>query len=377
MDGNTVWCMDDAIGGLYQINTFTYKVKSILAPSQIYKYGKIKIITIFKWEERIILVPEKLECFWIFYNKVTDNIHYKKIKDIKGTAIGGRIVGNYLFLAPRSIDDQIIIINLQTFCCVKKLNICKATVQDINVNKSWDVVATYMGIVFTFYNTKYIMNVNSEEIRLHVADIPYGICSLSVWENELWVLPSKGRNIYMTDINGKRKNTVCLISDERFTDVSAFARIVATEKYIFLLPFSAKEIYVYLKKEKKTVRIKPEGKRLYNIFPEVSNASSYWEYYIQRNNINFFPLSNPFLVVDLETLKWKEKDIFLPSILSGHDLKFWWYYSRMLNGNDFVEEYRTNAYELFLKYVKNFEADVMNPNHKIGKLIWKQINLSF
>lgn len=373
MDGDTIWCVDEAVKGLFQVNRFTYKVKCALSPSRLFKYGKIKITTVFKWEDMIVLVPEKLECFWIIYNKVTEKVDYKKITKIEGKTIGGRVVGSYLFLAPRSMGDQAIVINLRTFCCDRKINVCKEEVQNKGTIVSWDVIATDTGIAFTFYDTKYIIMVNPKGAKSYVADIPDGICSLSVWESELWILPSKGRNIYMADMSGKIKNTIQFISDEKFTDVSVFARIVATKNCIFLLPFSIKGIYVYLKKEKRSIIIKTAEKRLRNTFHAVSNTSSYWEYYIHENNIFFFPLENPYLIIDLDTLKWKEEDIFLPLILSDHNLEFWRDYNRMVNVNNLTDEYKTNMYELFLEYVKNFEPDNIKSDQKVGKLIWREI----
>lgn len=69
-----IWVNDMGIGGIYTIDKFTFDVKCMIDPARLYKYGKFEIISIFQWNNYIVVVPDELDKSWIIYDKSNEKV---------------------------------------------------------------------------------------------------------------------------------------------------------------------------------------------------------------------------------------------------------------------------------------------------------------
>ena len=83
-DDKFFWVNDEVINGLYTIDRKSFEVKNVLNSSQLFKYCRSKIMSIFSWEENIVIVPCEVNTKWIIYNTKNEKVQYKDVVTTKG-----------------------------------------------------------------------------------------------------------------------------------------------------------------------------------------------------------------------------------------------------------------------------------------------------
>lgn len=376
IDDKVIWTSDEAIGGLYTIDKMTFEVKGILDPSQVFKYGKFKIQSIIQWKDFIIILPAELNKKWVIYDKKSGEVDYKDVVGISGKTTGIYLVGNLGFLIPATMDIPIIIVDLETMVITRRI---KNWSEDIGKD-SEGVFETRTGVVadtdvlFSLYGTKYLIRLNQNTTSMFQLQIPYGICSISYSDKELWVLPINGDGIYRVNGKGRIIEEVALNVNNKSLNASDFVRIISVSGYIFLLPASRNEICVYDKQNKKAFMI-GEEESLINEIPLQCEASSYWEYCIEENILYFMPVKGKFLEFDLDTLMWKQRNIYLPSLIAEHGILYWFGWNQWQAQGNISTEWGVDSINLYCDMLKESNAVCNSENKQQGEHIWRKMKL--
>lgn len=376
IDETFIWAYDEIINGLYTINKATQEVKNVLNVFQIFKYGKFAIKDILTWKNYIILVPYELNNYWVIYDKVTGEVQYKRIIEFNYKTIGTHIIGDQVVVEPFTSRDPIIIIDLKSFICVHIIEGWDESSfyeAGDTLFYSWGGTAVDRDVYFALDNLKVIVKVGQNQVHKYFADIPYNIHSIDSCERNIWILPKQGNYIYAADLNGKVVDSIRLTVDGQLICTSVFARIVATEKYIFMLPFFENRIYVYNREKRNTVIIYACKNSLKNSFPVQWNAVAYWEYYIDENKIYFMPLTNQLLIIDMERFEWEEKELFLPQKISNNCLKYWFTACQMLERNTVGDEFDRDTLEIYVKLLGQVNQSQETKEKCNGERIWRRI----
>lgn len=374
VDDEIVWVNDEVFSGLYTIDKSTFTVKNILTPFQLFKYGKFKVRFLAKWKDNIIIIPLELNKKWLIYNIERNETQYLDVIGEKWRASGFYIIEEDMILIPASVQMPVIIVNLET---MHNVQVIKNWNKDIGNNstvfESWGGAVVNKEIFFPLYNTKYLIKISGKEIDKYIIDIPCGICGLDSYADEIWILPTDGNRIYELNPQGKIIDIAELIIDCNPVQVSDFAKIVVTKRYIFMLPFTGSKVCVYDKGGRGTVAIEGEEKSLNQIFPMHNLTPSYWECYIEKNKIYFMPLMNRMLIIDLENLKWEIKDIFLPEIILDCDLNDWYWLIQLLDEAVIKEDSGKNSLYTYLKLTKLIDRVHQSEKDGNGRKIWNSL----
>lgn len=377
LDSNQVWIIDDIIGGLYVIDLETLKTKCIVNSWQLFQYGKFEPQSIITWkDEYILIIPREINRHWVFYNKITKKIEYRKIieEEYKEILIAIDQDRKQFYFCPMCIDDPILIIDFDTL-------ICSQVIANWN-NKalcSSDVIAwkgAYNGkyVFFSIKNTKILVRINCETHRVELLELNISekIIDIDYAFEELWILPVSGNKVYQIDENGKIVNIVKLLMDGSEDSIPNFIRIIVQKKYLFFFPCYESGIYVY-EKSKKNIQILANEDLNLKKKSENHNVK-YWAYYIKDNQLNILPLLDKFIEVDLDTLKYKKKDLLYPTLWPDKENMWKSIWNHVFGTNRLLVEVDSYALESFFDYIlyKLNNLDVSKVEY-IGEKIWMKI----
>lgn len=133
-------------------------------------------------------------------------------------------------------------------------------------------------------------------------------------EDEYWILPLTGGNIYCIDDEGNIIEKVKVVIDGEEVGTENFIRIIFTGRYIFLLPLGEKDICVYDKSIRYFRWIKRESPKILSSigYHEGEDTLPYYGYLKSEKGICLFPKFYKLMWIKLDTLDMEEKDIFLP-----------------------------------------------------------------
>lgn len=371
VDGNVVWANDEVLGGLYKIDRVTLEMENVMNPFQMYKYGRNSVISLVEWNDCIIIVPIELDQVWIIYNKASKEIQYLNVGKERWKTVGAFKFGEKAVLIPASTQNPILVINLTTMTYHQIISDWNKGIHSDSGEdmQSWGGAATDKEVFFPLYNTTYIVKFNFNGTEIFETDIPYGICAIDVLKDEIWILPTEGNVLYVSDLRGKIIATIKLAVNKRMIPSCTFARIVAEENYVFLLPFSGQKIYVYKKKEKKITMIEVE-KKLNGRYPIYRFATAYWACYAEKDEICFMPLKNRFLRINLQTLAWEQKNLFLPD----SELEDWYEWNQWISMSQEPagKESDTSTLEGYIKFIESYYCVAEADKCDVGNEIWRK-----
>ncbi len=89
-------------------------------------------------------------------------------------------------------------------------------------------------------------------MKLLELNVSENVIDIDFIDGELWMLLMRESRLYHIDGNGRIIHTVELSMKNTGVSLLDFARIVFQKRYLFLLPYYRKEIYVYDKQNEKT-----------------------------------------------------------------------------------------------------------------------------
>lgn len=375
IDDKVIWTSDETIGGLYTIDKLTFEVRVILDPSQVFKYEKFKIQSIVQWKNYIILVPAKLDQRWVIYDKDSGTVEYQTVVGIHGETAGMCIIGKRGVLVPGSISSPVIIVNLETMTVLRMIRNWNESIE----YSSRDFWGTRPGVIvgeevfFHVYDTRYFVKIGHNSADVFRLQIPNSIASLSYSDNEFWILPTGGNCIYGVDREGKIIEIANLEVNGESLKADDFVRIVSVQKYVFLLPVQGKNFCVYDKGRRKLAKLHIKEETFKNQIPLLCYKTSYWGYCIDINKLYFMPVENKLLEIDLDTLEWKERTVYLPTSMSGRGLWYWFGWCQWCTKGNASSEWDADSIRLYCDMLSEGNAIRESGDSKQGERIWKEL----
>lgn len=378
LDQELLWFIDDVISGLYSVNLRTFETQYVVDCRKLFLHEKFKIQSLVKWkEDYIVIVPQEINRTWLFYNKRTKEIQYRKIVENKYEE---RLIAidtgrNRLYFFPLYMNDPALIIELNTLTCFQTIKDWSGKVSCDYHDMAWS--GTCNGR-YTFYpqkDTNILVRIGCEnsKVTLLELDIPEGIIDVNYAFEELWVLPIKGNRIYQIDENGGIINIVDIIVENTVDSILNFARIVVQKRYLFLLPTYHKGIYIYDKQRRKTYII--PDKELSLEENEKKIYLRYWEYCVWDSKICFLPFQDEYIEIDLDTLACKQKKLIYPSTWSEGERIENCIYSHVSEQNIVIEKKDECDFDIFLKYIQyKKNKNIFSKMKDVGNRIWSRLN---
>ena len=376
LDGELLWAIDDTIGGLYSINQRTFETKCVIDYRKLYPHGRFIVQSLMKWkEDYIVMIPLEVDKSWILYNKVTEKIEYRKITERKcrGTLITADQNRNQMYFFPRYIKDPILIVDPDTLICSKVIENWSGNAPKDCGETAWKGAYDGQYVFFPIKNTKILVRIDCEtqSVELLELNVSENVIDVDFVAGELWVLPMSGNQLYQVDENGRIVNTVELTVENTEDFLPDFSRIVAQKRYLFLLPFYRKGIYVYDKLERNTCII-PEESTISEKKKEIDLR--YWGYYVWDNRIYFLPFRDKCLEINLDTLVYKERQLDYPAIWSEEEKIEGIIWSHVYEGDSVIRETDGCNLAVFLKYIryKANKGEISSVGHE-ERRIWDML----
>lgn len=303
-EGDFIYAYDIITHGLYKFTLSLRKADLIITPESIHQYTKDMIMGISKTGDEIILIPQFADEKWIFYNEQEKKIRYEKVLDSKVCITAVITLGSNLFLIPFNSNEPIIIVSLNF---IKTIKIFENWNKNNEKKKSyiWSATSYDDLVFFPIVGSEKIVSVNCNEINIIVSDISDSICSISIYKEKIWILPTSGDNIYSIHFNGEVVDRIKLSSEKLKISAEEFCRIVVVEDSIFLFPFYDKKIYVYQLKRKELVSIASER----NFFEGSLLARvniPYWDFVIEKGILHLMPCEYRYMTINIDSLESRE-----------------------------------------------------------------------
>lgn len=378
LDQEQLLVLDDVIIGLYSIDQKTFETKYVIDCQKLFPSGKFNISSLFIWkEDYIVIIPREINRKWIFYNKITKKIEYKKIieQECQEILIVADQDRNQLYFLPLYIHDPIVIVDMNTLTCSQMIENWSEGLPDNCYVTAWKGAYNGKYVFFPIRNTKILVRMNCEtrEVNLLELAISENVLGVDCFLGELWILPIEGNRLYQINENGQVIDVVKLLIKNSTELLPNFGRIVAKNRYIFLLPYYRNGIYVYDKFEKKTYIISEENLDVEKKYKEC--YLRYWEYYVRENRICFLPYHDScYIEIDLDTLVYEKKELFYPIEWSDKE-KIRKNIDAHISKKDFIlREIDVCDLEVFLKYTKYIvNQKKISKNICAVKSIWSKL----
>lgn len=373
LDRDLLWAMDDVIGGLYSIDLRTFETKCVIDCQKLFPHGKFEVLSLFVWkEDYIVIVPLEADKNWILYNKITGQIEYRKVIEQKcrGILITVDSKRNQLYFFPLFRYDPILIVDSDKLTCLQMIENWSGRIPGEHLKTAWKGAYSGQYLFFPIKNTRIIvrMDCGSRKVDLLELDIPENLIGVDCAFEELWVLPISGNRIYQIDENGSIVNTVELLEEEDADSLPSFARIVVQKRYLFLLPYYRKGIYVYDKQEQKAQIISEESTSLEKKDKEV--YLRYWEYIARDNQICFLPYRDDYIEIDLDTLVYRKRKLSYPGIWSEEEKAWKNIWSHVSERDSVIRETDGCDLNVFLNYKHETSIRDLPMHGYVGNRVW-------
>lgn len=378
LDQGLSWVIDDMIGGLYAINLKTFETECVIGCDKLFPNGTFDVMSLLKWKESyIIIIPREINRKWIFYNKVTGEVEYRKVIERKcqEILIAADQEKKLLYFFPISINDPILIVDLCTLTCLKMIENWSGRMSGGDCKIGWKGAYNGQYIFSPISNTRILvrMDCGTGKVDLLELDISEAIIDIDYSFGELWILPVSGSQIYQIDENGMVVRIVELLEGKDGDSLPDLARIVVQKRYLFLLPYYRKGIYIYDRLKRKT-----------RVIPEINSVSEeedkkiplrYWEYYVMDNRICFLPFQDSYIEIDLETLEYKSKEISYPKIWSKQEKIRRKIRSHVSEQDSVIKETFGCDLNTFLEYIRcKTETKDFPESEYTNKKVWDMLN---
>lgn len=329
---DSIWCCDVIIGGLHRIDKRTGRMKCVISPDQMYMDGYFTIRKLIYWNERILVLPTEFKRKWIAFTVDTEEITFCHPISFPYYTEEAIVVGNTLLCIPFSSDEPVLALNLDTMQYINKLDMWNKLEKPENPFEIWNASVMEDGICFLMRNSTYWCQINDKEVKTVKLEISEAVSSVDFCGSEGWALASGGKNLYKIDANGKCVDTVLMEIKQEYV------RLIATQRYVFLLPKKGSGISVYDQCEHKFEVINSGRPEVNHLLLEPLYVCSYWDYIIEGKEIWFMPCRYSQLIVNLETLECRQADISYSESFSRK--KYWNYccWIQKLRQIEFKEE---------------------------------------
>ncbi|MCI8505905.1 MAG: hypothetical protein HFI67_06925 [Lachnospiraceae bacterium] len=374
LDQELLWAIDDVIGGLYSIDQKTFETECVVDCRKLFPHGKFGVLSLFKWkEDYIVIIPQELNRKWIFYNKVTEEIEYRKVieKKCQEVLVAADQDRNQLYFFPLYVYDPILIMDLNTLTCAQTIENWSGRVPNDCRETAWKGIYDGQYLFFPIKNTRIVvrMDCETQKVNLLELDISQNVIDVDYAFGELWVLPVSGDRLYQIDENGRVVHSVVLSVENRTDSLPAFARIVVQRRYLFLLPYYRKGIYVCHKQNGTTQVIPKESSNSRKKNKEI--YLRYWEYCVKGNQICFLPFRDSYIEIDLNTLAYRKRELFYPNSWSDEEKIWRIIWSHVSERDSIIREKDECNLKHFSEYLQHkTNKDDFSKSDHTGEKIW-------
>ncbi len=369
-DGELIYAYDEITHGLYEFSLDCREVDMIISPESIHWNMTDRIMAILKNGNEIILVPQFLNSEWIFYDLKEKKIRYKSVMKKKIAISSAIIIESNVFLVPTHVYDPIMVLSLDDMKIMKIYENWYGK----NVDKTngeiliWEAFPCEDFVTFLIVNTREVVCVSINEVRIITLDIPNPAHSVSICKDKIWILPISGEYLYAVNFRGKITDKINLNQTESGILPNKFIKIVAIEENIFLLPVYGESINVYQCGEKQIVKIETKGKPLKGrLFRR--DAVSYWGVLVENEILHLLPCNYPYKKIYLNSLKCEEYNLCYGKHI---DYTQYWDMAWHVQKDCIVEKEKSDLEDFYQSICSLCESPFPKENQEIGKKIWRE-----
>ena len=362
-NNDSFWCIDAIIGGLYHFDKVNRSIRCVLSPKQIYREGYFLVRKILYWNRKIFILPTHLNKEWVVYNIQTEQIDYFHPIPFHFISEETIVIENHAFCIPFFSNEPVLILDLETLQYEKKINIWKEREMPEKIFEIWNAKTVENESYFLIHNSSYLCKISIKDEKIIILEIPEKMSCADFCNNDGWALTVTGKTLYKLDENG-----ACLEKIEMETN-QKFIRLIATYRFVFLLPQKGNMILVYDAYLHQFNLINSGIEEISHLLPEKLYFSSYWEYIIEKNKIHFMPCRYPYFIIDLVTLNNEQSDLSHSDIFSKEHYWKYYFWIQNLNPRIFVEETEENLVG-FINMIKYIEVKAVEGRPKKSK-IWE------
>lgn len=365
-DKDYIWIIDFLIRGLFRINKKNFFIECMLSPMEIYKKKVFNIQKLLIWNNSILLIPQKLNERWTIFYKELKTVEQFCPIDKTYYCADAVLRENRVICIPLKVSEPIIVVDLREQKCINIIKLCVSKTEIHNLpGEIWSSIADNNKIYFPILESSFIgvtdgVNVNFIKLTL---DIP--VAAADLYKGKWWVITTGGKEIYCFDFKGN------LLGKFLLNRQCNCVRLIATHRFIFLLPERGKALNVFDIKYEKIREINMTVKELQEPFHNVS----YWHYYCFDRKIVFLPHNFLCTVVDLDTLSVENKEMsFTEKFVRQY---YWNFYRevRIFSGKKIFDEDINTSLRGYLKSI--IKQNEKKENYMIcgnGKIIWGKIS---
>lgn len=339
---DAVWWCDVIIGGLHCANKKTREIRCVVSPMQMYREGYFSVRKLIDWHDKILILPTDLEKTWIVYDIAAEEISYFHPVSFHYVSEESVVIGSGLVCIPFFSNKPVLVIDLDTMQCIDKIDIWQKGKKPENIFEIWSASVAETGISFLLRNSAYWCSIKGGKAQIVTLEIPEPVSCADLCGSDGWALGMKGKTLYKFDGNGKCRAEIPIKLQ------TEFVRLIATQRYIFLLPQEGSGLYVYDQYMQRFEIMNSGLTENEHLIPDQLYVCSYWDYIIEGKSIQFMPCKYPHLIVDLETLECRQKE---PGYPEGFSKKCYWNYYL------WIQELRK---KVFWEEVKNSLAGFLN-----------------
>ncbi|MEY8430630.1 hypothetical protein AALC75_08900 [Lachnospiraceae bacterium 48-42] len=314
---DAVWWCDVIIGGLHCANKKTREIRCVVSPMQMYQEGYFSVRKLVYWHDKIFILPTDLEKKWIVYDIATEKISYFHPVSFHYISEESVVIGSSLVCIPFFSNEPVLVIDLDTMQCIDKFDIWQRGKKPENIFEIWSASIAEAGISFLLRNSAYWCSIKGEKVQIVTLEISEPISCADICGSDGWALGMKGKTLYKFDEDGRCMAEIPIKVQREFV------RLIATQRYIFLLPQEGSGLYVYDQYMQRFEIINSGMIENEHLFPGRLYVCSYWDYIIEGKTIHFMPCKYSYLSVDLETLECRQTDPDYPERFSK---KCYWNY---------------------------------------------------
>lgn len=366
MDEDYIWFYDEISGGLYRLDKTIYIVDVLLTPMDIHQKEIFPVRQIVKWENKIYIIPNNISHKWLVYN-----IEGKRLESVQvssqsyeiGNAVG---MGEWIYLIPEKTNHMIAIVDAETLKI--KMIITNWYKNNIKKLECWGHSVFEDMILLPIIDTGEIYQIQGEQISALRLYIKQSIYSISLSKDGIWILPGEGKSIFFINKNSEFIDSFEIQKIEDENAAERFARIIAVDKYAFLLPKQGGQILVLDTSNKSwTVLGNKEEAPFRSLYQKTRNLP-YWGCYYNEGSLYMLPLQYRFAEINVENQSINYKVLRCADTLLEQQYISWvqWFHEKT-KINMYVE-WEKNSLKNFLEIT--LKHNLTCSTSSIGKNIW-------
>lgn len=372
---DTVWFSNYFAGGLYTYNYKNGEVCCKIKPDVIFSYGIFEIAALACWKSFIFLFSGKLDGLHIVYDRSKKEV--KKIKGLKDEQYDvvhqAIVIGDALYLVPWEIKKYIYVVKLSAlYETADSINLIARKIELGITMRTWLPKKYDQSLYIPEYGGKRVFSITNSEIKVVDLDIPSGVYTIEVFQNELWVALIHSKHIFCLTLEGKFKERVEVVCGRESGEKNDIWEIIAKDEFVFFVHCWDTKIDIYIRKSKKIITINGKDECM-------GNEQHYLPYIMDDSVVHFLPSGCRMLEIDLPSLTYRQKEFGFPTQILDAEWDKWCrivHRQRCFHGK-FLNEKNKEELRIFKEYISDgiFLQKYINVGKcRIGRVIYQYIS---